>query len=155
MEGQMIQVIGYLIACLFLAGVFTFVFSMMRSIKKVDDAQSWKTIVGLFIFFVFAPYGFCEAMTRAVGADLTDQAKQIMKSESVKGELRFYRVLFYNGSEARIVVVAKEDATWGGTERPVMAATVTKDGDEWKISDQVMVNSMERNKDSMTLPPYW
>lgn len=151
----MIQVIGYLIACLFLAGVFTFLFSMTRSIKKVDDAQSWRTILVLFVFFVFAPYGFCEAMTKAVGEDLTDQAKRVMKSEGVNGELRFYRVLYYTGDKARIVVVGLEKARWGGTERPVLAATLTRDGEDWKISDEVVVNSMERNKDSMTLPPYW
>lgn len=147
--------IGYLLVCLIVAFVLTFVVSMFRSVKKTDDFKSWRWILAFFIGVGVAPYGYAEVMTRMHGEGMEKAAKSILKAGKVNGKLAYYRVMKSGSESAEIVIVADEKGQFGTPERATIAATLIKKDGEWKAKSYDFVNSFKRGKDSSTMPPFF
>ncbi|HRF60747.1 MAG TPA: hypothetical protein PLH94_12655 [Fimbriimonadaceae bacterium] len=151
----MIQMIGYLIGCLVGAGILTFLYAMTRPIRARGEMKSWKTIVGFFIVLVLAPYAWGEVLTRLYGKGMKEPIVAVLDDLKVNGGLRYYRVVSCWHDKARVIAVGTDQESWGGTENPVVAITMRKKDGNWSAESFAVVNSLKRNEDSMTFPPYW
>lgn len=152
----MLGAIGYLIACLFIAGVFTTLYALTRPINARGEMKSWRVLIGFFVVTVILPYGWGEALTKMYGDGMKEPVEAVLEDLDVNGGLRYYRVIRYSQNGARVVAVGEDKESWGGTEQPVIAITMKKtDKGEWAADSYVVVNSLKRNADGMTFPPYW
>jgi hypothetical protein len=151
----MLGVFAYIGACLVVAILFTIVTSMFRPIQKQGDARVWRPLLAAFVICLALPYVYNDVLTRVLGADMEPAIDQVLGELKVEGELNYYRVVSTTGSTARVVAVATEHMDWGGTERPVIAISLERNGSEWEAVSYSVVNSLERNEDSYTLPPYY
>lgn len=150
-----LPLIGYLIGCLVVAFVLTFVVSMFRSVKKTDDFKSWRWILAIFFVVTGAPYLYADVMTRMHGAGMEKAVKSVLKAGEVRGTLAYYRVMKSGDTEADVVIVADEKGTFGTPERATIQAKLVKVDGEWKAKKFDFVNSFKRGRDSATIPPFF
>lgn len=135
--------------------VLTFLYSMFRTVKARDEYKSWK-VLAIFSALVFiGPYGYNEYLTRRYTKDMKQAVLDGMDDAGIVGELRYFRVISAKDTTARVIAVAVENQDWGGTERPVVAITLKKDNKGWRSDSFLVVNSISRNADSYTFPPYY
>lgn len=151
----MLGLFFYIVACFTAAVVLTFIYSMFRSVQSRDEYKSWRVMLIFFVLVLAAPYGYNEVLTRRAGPNLKDAVLQGLNDAGIDGELAYYRVVKQSGNTCRIVAVVTESQDWGGTERPVVAITAKKDEKGWKSDTYLVVNSVSRNADSYTFPPYY
>lgn len=152
----MIGTIGYLIMCFFIAGVLTLLYALTRPINARGEMRSWRVLMSLFVVVVFVPYLWGEALTKLYGQGMKEPIEGVLDELQVSDGLRYYRVIRYSGKEARVIAVGEEKESWGGTEQPVVAISMKKNGKgQWVADSYTVVNSLKRNEDSMTFPPYW
>lgn len=151
----MLGLFFYIVACFTAAVVLTFIYSMFRSVQSRDEYKSWRVMLIFFVLVLAAPYGYNEVLTRRAGPDLKDAVIQGLNDAGIDGSLAYYRVVKQTGNTCRIVAVVTENQDWGGTERPVVAITAKKDEKGWKSDTYLVVNSVSRNADSYTFPPYY
>ncbi len=135
--------------------LLTFIYSMFRTVKSRDEYKSWKIMVIFFALVFFGPYGYNEFLTRKLGPGLKSAVADALYDAGVNGKINYFRVVSTKGDTARVVAVTTENQDWGGTERPVVAVTVKKDPKGWKSDTYIVVNSISRNADSYTFPPYF
>lgn len=151
----MLGLFFYVAGCVFVAIVLTIIYSMFRTVQSRDDYKSWRVILIFFILVFFGPYGYDEYLTRAAGPSLKDAVVDGLLDAGVKGEINYWRVISTKNNTARVIAVTTEHQDWGGTERPVVAITVKKDAKGWHSDTYLVVNSVSRNADSYTFPPYY
>lgn len=151
----MIGFIGYLIACFFVAVVLTMVFAMFRPVRKNDDILSWRVMAVMFVMAIAAPYGYVEAVTRMNQDGMEQAVKDAALSLTKSGEFQYFKVLTQKDTKARVIAVVTETSKWGGDERAVLAFTMEKKADKWEPTEFNWVTSDQRNRDSVSLPPYW
>jgi len=151
----MLGLFFYVAGCVILAIGVTFIYSMFRSVQSRDEYKSWKALAIFFTLIFIAPYGYNEYLTRTVGTQMKEAVMDALFDAGINGELRYYRVVSSKKDTARVIAVVKEDQDWGGTERPVLAITVKKGPKGWKSDTYLVVNSVSRNADSYTFPPYY
>ncbi len=151
----MLGFLGYGIAAFAVAVVLTLLYSLFRPIKKHDDVLSWRVLAVLYVLTLFAPYGYVEVMTRMYGGPMLAAITETSDEATKAGRMQFYKVLKCSGDKARVIVVNKEVSFWGGDERSVMAINLEKANGKWEAVEFNWVTSDQRNKDSVTLPPYW
>lgn len=151
----MIGIIIYLISCFAVAAVLTFIYAMIRPVRNRDELKSWRVLGVMYVFTLTAPYLYAEVMTRLVGANMDKAINTALSEEDLDGQLDYYRVIMYNGKSARVVAVAHEKADWGGTDKPVLALSLTKDGNTWKTDSYKVISRDHDNKDGFTFPPYY
>jgi hypothetical protein len=137
------------------AMVLTFLYSMFRTVKARDEYKSWK-VLAIFSFVVFAgPYGYNEYLTRRFAGDMKQAVLDGIDDAGITGQLNYFRVISAKDNTVRVIAVATEQQGWGGTERPVLAITLKKDKKGWRSDTYLVVNSISRNADSYTFPPYY
>lgn len=152
---DMLGFLGYGIAGFAVAVVLTLLYSLFRPIKKHDDILSWRVLAVLYVLTLSAPYGYVEVMTRMHGAPMKAVVEETSYDATKEGELLFYKVLKCSGDKARVIAVNRETSFWGGKERSVMAINLEKNDGKWEAVEFNWVTSDQRNRDSVTLPPYW
>lgn len=94
-------------------------------------------------------------MTRLYGKPMRSSVEAVLDELEINGGLKYYKVLIANDKKARVIAVGEDRESWGGTECPVVAIQMIKVNGKWKAESYTVVNSLMRNKDSFTLPPYW
>lgn len=152
----MLPALFYGVGCFAIAVVFTIIYAMFRSIESRDEWKSWRTLIAFFLFALVAPYGWCEVMTARFGKNMKPIVQDVFSEVGVDGDLEYYKVLYVKDGRARVIGVATERASWGGTDRPMVAMTlVAKDRDKWDLDSFRVVRSDERNEDSFSFPPYF
>ncbi len=151
----MIGAIGYFFGCLILAGVLSGIILSFRPIHGRGDSSPGKFVFALFVLLAGGPYLYADILTRMKGRDMLDTVEDVLAKENVNDGLRFYRVVSASSDRARVVAVGLESETTGFTQRPVFAITMVKKDGTWKAEDVTVVNSINRNADSASIPPYW
>jgi hypothetical protein len=151
----MFGVAFYVGICLVIAGAVTLVHSLMRPVHSKGESKSWKVLFTVFVICLTGPYGYIEVLTRSVGKDLKRAVEEGYADSGIQGPLQYFKVISYSGNKARVVVVGTERESWGGTDRPVVALTLVKDGSGWHSDSFNVVYSDRLNKDRSTMPPYW
>jgi hypothetical protein len=152
----MVGIIIYLISCFAVAVVLMIIYVMLRPVKTRDELKSWRVLLVTYAFSLSAPYAYAEVMTRLVGAHMQHAINAaLIDADLDSSSLEYYRVVAYNGRTARVVAVAHGKADWGGTDKPVLALTLSKQGDGWKTDSYLIISSDHLNKDGFTFPPYY
>lgn len=153
---NIVGIIVYLLACFAVAGVLTFLFVMMRPVNSRDELKSWRVLLTLYIVCLGLPYAWGEVLTRAVGDNMKSTVSKALDSAGIDGDLSYYRVIMYTGQSARVVAVAHEKTSdWGGSDKPVVAMTLVKDGSGWRTDSYRIINSFDQHLDGFTFPPYY
>jgi hypothetical protein len=152
---DMLGFLGYGIAAFAVAVVLTLLYSLFRPIKKHDEILSWRVLAVLYVITLAAPYGYVEFMTQWKGAAMKQTIEETAYESTKEGELLYFKVLKCDDSKARVIAVNRETSFWGGAERSVMAINLEKTNGKWEAVEFNWVTSDQRNKDSVTLPPYW
>lgn len=153
----MIGMIFYLMICAAAATVMTFFWVMTRPIRSKDEMRSWRVGIALLVVSVFLPYGVIEAETLMFGEKMKDAVQSGMDDAGIDGDLLYYKVLFYQGNQARVLAVGEEKQDWGGSDHPAVKMTLVKDpkSGKWFTESYNIVYSDNRNLDGIVLPPYW
>lgn len=152
---DMIGFLGYGIAAFAIAVVLTMLYSLFRPIKKNDEVLSWRVLLVLYVITLAAPYVYVETMTAMYGKDLKDVVKQTAFDATKESKFLYFKVLTCKDGKARVIAANREVSFWGGYERSVLAINLEKAGGKWEATEYNWVTSDQRNKDSITLPPYW
>lgn len=146
----------YSIGCFFVAGIFTFISTMFRPIQDKGESRPWRAFIVWMIFVFSAPYVYAEVLTRFVVKEIEKPIKEAYEGVEIHGPMQFYRVIWYTGSEAKVIAVGKEKQNWGGTDRPLAAFNMKKDEKgNWECKSYKLVYSDNENKDGISFPPYW
>lgn len=151
----MFGVIFYIGACLLVAGVITFFWTVTRPIQNRDEMKSWRTFAWMFAFSLALPYGFFESITRLKGNEMKDAVEIAYDDAETDGELKYYKVFWYTGDKATVMAVGQATLSWGGTERPTVKVNLVRNGSKWKAESYDVVTSDKLNKDGTVFPPYF
>lgn len=152
----MIGALFYSVGSFFVAGVFTFFWTMLRPIQEKGESRPWLAFVFWFAFVFSAPYLFAEVLTRFVVKGMEKPIREAYEGVEINGPMQFYRIVWYTGSEAKVVAVGKEPQTWGGTDRPLATFNMIKDAKgNWECKNYKLVYSDNNNRDGFSFPPYW
>ena len=151
----MVVLIGYLLAAVVAGFILTMVVSLFHPMKKLDDFKPLRWALALAVVAGAAPYGWIEYVTRKNEADLRPVVEYAVKVRQVKGPLTYFKVIWRDDDQAKIVAVATERSIWGNPERTVMSMDVKRDPKGWKTTDFEFVNSFSRSLDYATFPPYF
>jgi hypothetical protein len=120
--------------------------------SKVDRPMGPVLVKGI-LFGVLAPFLWTEGLTKLVGPRLQESAKQAFDNSPIRGPMRYFRVVTYSRTNARLLVFGDE-ADRGFTDHPVLQVKLKRDGDRWAIEDSEVLVSDRLNKDMLVLPPY-
>lgn len=151
----MIGIIVYILSCFAAAVTLTFLYVMMRPVRSRDELKSWRVLLIMYIVCLGGPYAYAEVMTKLVGGPMANAVNTAIDESEVGGDLQYYKVLTYNGHSARVIAVTHGKAEWGGTDKPVIAMTLQKSGDKWKLDSYRIVSSWHTGDDAFTFPPYY
>jgi hypothetical protein len=151
----MIGIIVYLLSCFAVAFFLTFCYVMMRPVHSRDELKSWRVMVVFYVLTLTGPYAYAEVMTRLVGGTMASAVNSAVDDSAVGGDLQYYKVISYNGKSARVIAVTHGKADWGGTDKPVVAMTLDKDGSNWKVDSFRIVSSWHFGEDGFTFPPFF
>ncbi len=101
------------------------------------------------------PFAYVEVLTQAVGDPAMEHAiKACYHDSPIQGPMQYFKVTTYSGTHATALVVGEERQGWGGTDRPVIQVSLSKDGEKWKADSFKVVCSNRLNKDGLVFPPY-
>lgn len=151
----MFGVIVYIGACLVVSGFLTFMYVITRPVKNRDEIRSWRVWIATFLVTAFLPYAAFEAQTRMVGDQIRSAVQEAAEIEGIDGDVKYYKVLYYDGSDAHVTVVGEEPSSWGGTDHPVLRVKLTKRNGSWDVAYSNIVYSDNRNIDGVVFPPFW
>jgi len=151
----MLGSLAYLGLCFLVAALLTVLWALTRPIRDKGESRPWRVLLGLWIVMTAAPYAWAEVLTKVYGEPMQETVEAVLAELKINRGLKFYRVITCNGTTARVIAVGEEDVAWGSTERPVVAMTLQKNGDDWEAVEWNVVFSIDRNEDSTSLPPYW
>lgn len=147
---------AYLLGCVVVGGLLTLVLAMFRSVKKHDDFRSWRWMAGFSAVVALAPYGYAEVMTHKHGSEMATAVESVLKTAKVKGKVSYFKVLKAETATAELIVVASEKTTMSDHESCVMKVALVRDKKNRWIPDEFeFIDSFERGKDAVTMPPYW
>jgi len=151
----MIGIIVYLLAALVVSFLLTVIYVMMRPVNSRDELKSWRVLLVFYVLAITGPYGYAEVMTRLVGGSMKPAVTAALDDAEVGGDLKYYKVILYNGSTARVIAVTEGTADWGGTDKPVVAMTLLKNGNDWKVDSYRIISSFKSGQDGFTFPPFF
>lgn len=153
----MLGMIIYLGGCLVVSALVTFLAAMAKPIQARDEMKSWKTWIILMVLTTFLPYGYVEGQTALFKDEAMQKAiTRTVWQADIPGEFQYGKVMFYKGTQARVIGVTKTTENWGGTERAVIAMTLNKTPKgTWAMESYRIVNYDSRNYDGWTFPPYY
>lgn len=150
----MIGAIGYLLACFLAAVILTAAVIVVKPIRHRDETRPLPTLLFFFVLCVTGPYAFAEVLTRWKGAPMKEPVQQVLEAAEVQGPLRYYRVVYASGPRAVVIAVA-EDSDQGWKESCVLNIKLRQENGTWKATGYTVVNSLKRNKDGISFPPYY
>lgn len=152
----MIVGIFYIGASFAVAVVLTFVYAMFRSVKSRDEWKSWRALAAFWILTFTGPYIYAEVLTKVKGSDMKSAVLDALDEVGIEGKLAYYKVVSSSATRAKVVAVAEEMESWGGTQHSVVSVTLVMDKKgHWKPDGFKIVNSDKHNKDGFTFPPYF
>lgn len=152
----MLPALFYGVGCFAISVVLTIIYAMFRSIQSRDEWKSWRTMLGFFVTALIAPYGWCEIMTAKYGKNMKPIVQDVLDEVGVNADVDYFKVLYVKDGKARVIGVASEKVSWGGTDRPLVAMTlIQKKDNKWDLDSFRVVRSDERNEDSFSFPPYF
>lgn len=151
----MLGIFAYLGATLVIAAVFTLVVVLFRPIKDRDEMRSWRVLLAFFLFTTGAPYVWCEVLTRIEGKQMQAAVAEVFDTLEVTEGMSYFRVLTLWKDRARVIAVGTDKEDWGGTDRAVVAISLKRTSGTWVADSYNVVQSLKRNRDGFTFPPYW
>lgn len=151
----MIGVISYLIVCVAVSGILTFLYVMTRPIRARDELRSWRVWMAVMAFVVATPYLIIEAQTRIWGDKMKEAVDDAVYEAGIEGPLLYFKVLLYQGDKARVLAVGQEETTWGGKDNPAMQMTLARKDGKWSAESYNIIYSDNRNLDGIVFPPFW
>lgn len=152
---RMLAAIFYTLGCFVLASALTFIWALTRPIKARDEMRSWRVLLGLFAICFGGPYLYNEVLTRLFGPELATAVESGYSRVPIDGPLQYFKVTSYSGDSAKVLVVAKEQQEWGGTDRPMIWLTLVREKDDWKCDSYRIANSAKFDRESYIFPVYW
>jgi hypothetical protein len=151
----MIPALFYGAGCFAVAAILTIIVAMFKPIQSRDDWKSWRTFVFMYLIALAAPYIWSEGLTLRYGSTMAKSIEGVLYDASIDGKLEYYKVIWFRDGKARVMAVATEQASWGGTDRPLVGMTLIKNGDKWALDSYRVIRSDERNEDGFSFPPFF
>jgi hypothetical protein len=149
-----IIIISYLILCLVAGALFTTVVAMFRSVSGHDNFMSWRWILGFSVVAAVAPYVYMDINTRRYGSALDKVVDQTLSAIRINGNLAYYRVTNGDENAVRILAVGNETTSIRMNEKIIVEINAVKDQrNRWVVKEYEVLNSFERQKDAVVLPP--
>jgi hypothetical protein len=146
--------IGYGVASFAVAIVLTLVYSLFRPIKKHDEILSWRVLAVLYLVTLFTPYGYILVLTHLYATPMEPAVRELSAEVTKSGKFEYFRVLYCREDKARVIAVNTEMSSWGGHERSVMGINMEKVDGKWEAVEFNWITSDQRNRDSVSLPPF-
>jgi hypothetical protein len=146
--------IGYGVASFAVAIVLTLVYSLFRPIKKHDEILSWRVLAVLYLITLFTPYGYILVLTHMYATPMEPAVRELSGEVTKQGKFEYFRVLYCRKDKARVIAVNTELSSWGGHERSVMGINMEKVDGKWEAAEFNWITSDQRNRDSVSLPPF-
>jgi hypothetical protein len=146
--------IGYGVASFAVAIVLTLVYSLFRPIKKHDEILSWRVLAVLYLVTLFTPYGYILVLTHMYATPMESAVRELSGEVTKQGKFEYFRVLYCRKDKARVIAVNTELSSWGGHERSVMGINMEKVDGKWEAAEFNWITSDQRNRDSVSLPPF-
>ena len=146
--------IGYGVASFAVAIVLTLVYSLFRPIKKHDEILSWRVLAVLYLVTLFTPYGYILVLTHMYATPMESAVRELSGEVTKQGKFEYFRVLYCREDKARVIAVNTELSSWGGHERSVMGINMEKVDGKWEAAEFNWITSDQRNRDSVSLPPF-
>jgi hypothetical protein len=146
--------IGYGVASFAVAIVLTLVYSLFRPIKKHDEILSWRVLAVLYLITLFSPYGYILVLTHLYATPMETAVRDLSSEVTKQGKFEYFRILSYRHDKARVIAVNTELSSWGGHERSVMGINMEKVDGKWEAVEFNWITSDQRNRDSVSLPPF-
>jgi hypothetical protein len=100
------------------------------------------------------PFLFSEVLTATYGDEMRHAVKLAYNDSPISGPFQYFKVTSYTGSHATAIAIGEEQAAWGGTDRPILSVSLSKEGANWKADSYTVVYSNRLNKDGIDFPPY-
>lgn len=111
-------------------------------------------IIG-FILTISAPYAFVEMQTKKHRLEFADAVGDAYNEADVKGTLKYFKVVQYSDTKAKVIAVGQEDNEFSGMEHPVISVEMSKTTDGWTASSYTVLASTRLNQDRLVFPPYF
>lgn len=151
----MFTLIFYTSVCAAVAGILTVLSTLFKPIHKKGDSKPWLNLLGFFIVCFAAPFVYTESLTKMYGPKMDAAIKDAYSSCEIEGPMHYYRVIGFRPTEATAIVIGSERESWGGTDRPILAVHLVKEGEKWQADSYHIVYCGRLNKDGYIFPPYW
>lgn len=152
----MFGIILYLGATLAAAGVLSFLYIVTRPVHVRDEFKSWKAFGITFAFALVLPYVGFEIMTKKFGPTMFKTVEMGVAEAGIEGELKSYKVMFFDGKVATVYAKCQEQAAWGGMDHPVVRLKLQQlPGDKWKLQSYHVLVCDNMDRDQIVFPPMW
>jgi hypothetical protein len=151
----MLPAIAYCLGCFALAALLTCGYTLTRPIHKKDDFKSWRVMLLMFVVCFSGPYLYLEGMTQWHGKELEPAIKSAFGDLPVNGPMMYYKVRTFDGKKAKVMVVANEQLSWGGSDHSQFEITIEKGDKGWKTTSYKVWNSERLNIETYVFPVYW
>ena len=100
------------------------------------------------------PFIYTETLTTAFGSQMRHAIKLSYNESEIQGPFQYFKITSFTGSHATAIAIGEEQEAWGGTDRPVVSISLSKEGSSWKADSYSVVCSNRLNKDGIIFPPY-
>lgn len=152
----MLSLLVYLVACAFVSVIISTVYLAFRPMKNIDEqVKPWTIMLILFLLTLGAPYGFVEAQTKKHKSELATAVNDAFNRSDVKGGIKYWKIVSFSESKAKVLIVGEEDNDVSGKEHPVVSVELSKGKDGWNAESYAVLASTRLNQDRLVLPPYF
>lgn len=152
----MFLIFGYFIGSFVLAAILVLLGSMIRPVKQQGEASSGKALLTWWLLVALAPYLYIEALTYWKGREMARAVRTGLDRAGLEGELQYYRVMRAHGGRGAVLAVVEERPLWdASTQRTLVRLYLVQEEGRWVFSNYEFVHSPARNKDGISIPPYW
>ena len=146
---------GYFVICIFIGFGLTVVLSALLPVKNQDGFRSWWWTACFTLVLVSLPYARVEWLTQRHGEGMRPAVERVLRAAKIKGRLDYYKVVKVNEARADIIMVAREQTLTNPTEGVVLTADLEMRNGNWRANTFRFIDSVKRNRDGTTFPPYW
>lgn len=150
----MLAAIAYLLGAVVVGALLLGIQLILTPLRKRDEKRPMTAFLVYVVIAASLPYGWTEGLTRLYGKSLKSAIDTGIGESDIAGEVVFYKVQWLWKDKARAIVVA-EDEDRGWKEHVVLTMDLSKKGNQWEPGPMKIVNSLNRNEDGNTFPPYY
>lgn len=150
----MLAAIAYLLGAVIIGALLMGVQLIFTPLKKRDEKRPLTAFLVYFLIVAALPYAWTEGLTRLYGQSMKTAIDSGITDSDIAGEVVFYKVQWLWKDKARAIVVA-EDEDRGWKEHVVLILDLSRKGNKWEAGSMKVVNSLNRNEDGNTFPPYY